>query len=74
MLTLPLTYEDFRQVARLCQPIDVGRVPRGFDFKSYLVQLLRPLAPAAAARLQGLSGAEVELLRGEIAELQDMVA
>jgi hypothetical protein len=74
MFTFQLSYDDFRRVARVCQSIRVRQLPRGFDFKGFLVQLLRRNAPGAALQMEQMSVEEMEELRGEIAELQDLVA
>ena len=74
MLTFQLTYDDFRRVARHSQSDQVSQLPHGFDFKGLLIQLLRRNAPVTAIRVQRLSPQEIEILRGEIAELQNLVA
>jgi hypothetical protein len=70
MPTLRLTYDEFRQVARLCQAFDIRHLPSGFDFKRYLLQLLVAQSPSTATLVEGLTAEETALLQAEVAEYQ----
>jgi hypothetical protein len=70
MTTLSLGYDEFRLVARLCRAVAVCRLPHGFDFRGYLVRVLRPVAPSAARAVEAMTTDEVGALRAEVAEYQ----
>ena len=73
MPTHHLSYGDFRQIARLCQAIDLGRLPTGFDLKRYLLRVLGAVARPPRPPWTVMTHDEVDGLRGELAEFQALV-
>jgi hypothetical protein len=70
--TLRLGYDDFRLITRLCRTVAVRGLPPAFDFRGYLVRLLRPVSPPAASAVERMAPEEVGALRAEVAEHQDL--
>jgi hypothetical protein len=70
MLAQHLSYDEFLRIARLCQSVDLGRLPPGFDFRRYLLRILRSGAPGAAPGVDRLTDVQIDALRSELAEFQ----
>jgi hypothetical protein len=66
MLTLGLDYEEFQQVLHLCRLAGMAGGPSGFSLRRFLVSRLRATLPETAAKIDGLSGEELDRLCQEI--------